>query len=223
APPEPAGQWEIGTADAAVRPPRALGGRRAPAAGTGRAPAPGPGQGLALIGAPADTGALARYLVCQSIVLTPPGRWQFHVPPSWSWTTALPAGLVHTGARPAATGTSTPPASVLRVLDLGATGARAGAAVSADPAAAHLVLARHLGQVPHWCDRIIEVRAAHNRRVCPDWARTISTVWSRAASSLAATTAVPPVAPLQDLPGPHTAAEILQHWRTGHTGLATVI
>ncbi|MGC0143479.1 FtsK/SpoIIIE domain-containing protein [Pseudactinotalea sp. Z1732] len=198
-PAEEAG-WDVGTADAGLPAVPAHGGR----SGTRRAgclPVPADGAGVALVGGRAESESLARYLLCQLVVRSPPGHWRTEVPDGWAWATALPDS-------------GDGPARVLRVLEA------EDAADGADVAAAHLVLARHLGQVPPWCARIIQVRPGHDRRVSSRWAGAVCSVLATGAHAVVA---IPRVAPLAELIGPHTATDIGQRWRSADTGLAAHI
>ena len=89
-----------------------------------------------------------------------------------------------------------------------------------DPTAIHVVLARHLGQVPPWCSRIVEVRTNHDRLVSTEWAQAL--VRARAHIGRASRV-VPGEVSITDLLGPTGPDAVLNSWRAADGALAADI
>lgn len=209
---------------------------------------PARGTGLALVGDDLGVDSLARYLVCQ-VASSGAAAWTVILPPTWTSArgsypqdSATPRSTTSDNI----TSESTAPENrapedtapeCLRVLDvrgqarMPASGQDGGSnrdhpgtgpddITRADPLATHLVLARHVGQVPPWCTRIIEVRSGHDRQVSPEWARTVGELL-REAGSAAAT--IPSVVPLTALLGPGGDTRVRQRWQDAGEGLAADI
>ncbi len=197
-------RWDIGRAGQ-QSPSSPWAPRRRP--GSTTVPAPEPGAGVALVGDPAAVDGLARYLVCQHLCGRPAAA--VTAPDSWTWIPPAPDVPESDGAEPVR-------GRELHVVDARAAGDQPHAAA---PDGLHLVLARHLGQVPAWCTRIVEVRANHDRQVCSRWARTLVSVRPTAGAARD----LPQTVDAVDLLAPTDPAAILATWRTGDGGLAADI
>ncbi len=154
--PEEGPRWEIGNANTRApvphRPGRGLRGRAGRRAEQMRfVPVPEPGSGLALVGDAGAVAGLGRWLALRHHAVT--GE---RVDAPWSELTGL-AGQDAECANPG-----------LRVH----TGT-ADLLTRPDRTARHLVLAPTMAAVPRWCAAVLEVRAAHNRQVSPEWAAAV--------------------------------------------------
>ncbi|MBZ2197565.1 FtsK/SpoIIIE domain-containing protein [Occultella gossypii] len=156
---------------------------------------------LALVGDDEDVAALARWLVCRLAARHPPTRLRLDLPATWAWAATFPHRApggeperltIQVAERPDA-----PP---------GADGVR-------------IVLARDLTEVPPWCERTIEVRPGHDRRVGERWAARVCAAIAAAnhqAEVLAA------MVPIGEVVGPGDVAGIVRGW-AGDSGLSAVI
>ncbi|WP_127126783.1 FtsK/SpoIIIE domain-containing protein [Georgenia sp. SYP-B2076] len=201
------------------------------------------GDQVALLGAPDDVAASARWLVCQLAAWHAPRDLALALPPTWRWAAALPHrdpdgdprddpdGGRDRGrhddpddGRHGVTGGGAP-RGPWRLTVQEAPGP--GGAVRPDDArplgarasAVGVVLATRIEQVPTWCTRVVHVAALHGTVVPVPWAATLARMLAdQAAARGPAAPAVPAHVPLGPLLGPLGALE--HRWARAPAGLA---
>ncbi|GAA4288425.1 FtsK/SpoIIIE domain-containing protein [Georgenia daeguensis] len=163
----------------------------------------GEGHRVALVGAPEDTAAAARWVVCQ--LATWHDDLRVDVPRSWHW-----AGPQHRLG----------PAGAPRRLAVHLAPSSDPLPAGAGPAAgtAHLVLAASVEEVPSWCTRVV---GAPRGGVPEAWAAAVAAL---VAPEQEVRAALPSAVHLADLLGPaERPGYVAAQWAQEHQGLAAPV
>ncbi|MCK6212398.1 FHA domain-containing protein [Georgenia sp. EYE_87] len=180
----------------------------------------GDGDRVALVGAPHDTAAAARWLVCQ--LATWHGDLRVDLPQPWRWAGRL--RRLGPADAPRRLTVHLAPSPLPAVA--GAEGGAAPVVAADEPAAgsapaagtAHLVLATSLEDVPSWCTRVVSVP----RGCVPEaWAAAVAAL---VAPKPEAHATLPSEVHLADLLGPaESPGFVAAEWAREHPGLAAPV